>query len=146
MIYPQFFSMNAIANHLLTLSLTGADIKALLEQQFDSGLNTVARPNLIMPSANVKFSYDRSRAAGQRIVSVTVDGKPLDPARNYRVTVNNFLASGGDNFTVLARGANPVDGGLDLDATEAYLKTNPPVPQPGRVVDLTPKGWAPPSN
>ena len=47
---------------------------------------------------------------------------------------------------MLARGTNPVDGGLDLGATEAYLKTNPPVPQPGRVVDLTPKGWVPPSN
>ena len=143
--YGQIFAMQPFANNLVTITLTGADIKALLEQQFDSGLNTVARPNLIMPSANVKFSYDRSRAAGQRIVSVTVDGKPLDPARNYRVTVNNFLASGGDNFTVLARGTNPVDGGLDLDATEAYLKTNPPVPQPGRVVDLTPKGWVSPS-
>ena len=143
--YGQIFAMQPFANNLVTISLTGADIKELLEQQFDSGLNTVARPNLIMPSANVKFSYDRSRPAGQRIVSVTVDGKPLDPARKYRVTVNNFLASGGDNFTVLARGTDPVDGGLDLDATEAYLKTNPPVPQPGRVVDLTPKGWTPPA-
>jgi 5'-nucleotidase len=135
--------MQPFANNLVTITLTGADIKALLEQQFDSGLNSVSRPNLIMPSANVRFSFDRSRAAGQRIVDVKIDGKPLDPARSYRVTVNNFLASGGDNFTVLKRGSNPVDGGLDLDATEAYLKTNPPVPQPGRVVDLTPKTWAP---
>ena len=144
--YGQIFAMQPFANNLVTITLSGADIKALLEQQFDSGLNTVARPNLIMPSANVKFSYDRSRPAVQRIVSVTVDGKPLDPARNYRVAVNNFLASGGDNFTVLARGTDPVDGGLDLDATEAYLKTNPPVPQPGRVVDLTPKDWVPPAS
>ena len=141
--YGQIFAMQPFANNLVTVTLTGADIKALLEQQFASGTNTVAKPNLIMPSANVRFLYDRSRPAGRRIVSVTVDGKPLDPARKYRVTVNNFLASGGDNFTVLARGTDPVDGGLDLDATEAYLKTNPPVPQPGRVVDLTPKDWAP---
>jgi 5'-nucleotidase len=141
--YGQIFAMQPFANNLVTITLTGADIKALLEQQFDSGLNSVTRPNLIMPSANVRFSFDRSRAAGQRIVDVKIDGKPLDPARSYRVTVNNFLASGGDNFTVLKRGSNPVDGGLDLDATEAYLKTNPPVPQPGRVVDLTPKTWTP---
>jgi 5'-nucleotidase len=119
-------------------------VKALLEQQFDSGSNTVARPNLLMPSANVRVSFDKSRPAGQRIVSILIDGKPIDPARSYRVTVNNFLASGGDNFTVLSRGINPVDGGLDLDATEAYLKSNPPIPQKGRVVDLTPEGWAPP--
>jgi 5'-nucleotidase len=144
--YGQIFAMQPFANNLVTITLSGADIKALLEQQFGSGLNTVARPNLIMPSANVKFSYDRSQPAGQRIVSVTIDGKPLDPARKYRVTVNNFLASGGDNFTVLARGTDPVDGGLDLDATEAYLKTNPSVPQPGRVIDLTPKDWTPPAS
>jgi len=57
--------------------------------------------------------------------------------------VNNFLASGGDGFTVLAGGKNPVDGGLDLDATEAYLKSNPPIPVKGRVIDLTPKDWKP---
>lgn len=144
--YGQIFAMQPFANNLVTVTLTGADLKALLEQQFDSGLNSVSRPNLIMPSANVRFSFDRSRPAGQRIVEVVIDGRPLDMTRSYRVTVNNFLASGGDNFTVLARGKNPVDGGLDLDATEAYLKTNPPVPQPGRVIDLTPKGWSAPVN
>ena len=143
--YGQIFAMQPFANNLVTITLTGADVKALLEQQFDSGLNSVSRPNLIMPSANVRFSFDRSRPAGQRIVEVLIDGKPIDPARRYRVAVNNFLASGGDNFTVLARGTNPVDGGLDLDATETYLKTNPKVPQRGRVIDLTPKDWTPPA-
>ena len=49
-------------------------------------------------------------------------GKPIDPAARYRVTVVNFLASGGDNFTVLTQGTDAVDAGLDVDATEAYLK------------------------
>ena len=143
--YGQIFALQPFANNLVTISLTGAQVKALLEQQFDSGTNTVARPNLLMPSANVRFSFDKSRPPGQRIVSILLDGKPIDPARTYRVTVNNFLASGGDGFTALAQGTNPVDGGLDLDATEAYLKSNPPVPQKGRVVDLTPAGWTPPA-
>ena len=141
--YGQIFALQPFANSLVTVSLTGAQVKALLEQQFDSGSNSVARPNLLMPSANLRVSFDKSRPAGQRIVSILLDGKPLDPARTYRVTVNNFLASGGDNFTALAAGANPVDGGLDLDATEAYLKSNPPVPEKGRVIDLTPKDWKP---
>ena len=143
--YGQIFALQPFANNIVTVSLTGAQVKELLEQQFDSGTNTVARPNLMMPSANVRFSFDKSKPAGQRIVNIVLDGKPIDPARTYRVTVNNFLASGGDNFTVLAKGTNPVDGGLDLDATEAYLKTNPPVPQKGRIIDLTPAGWTPPS-
>ena len=141
--YGQIFALQPFANNLVTLSLTGAEVKALLEQQFDSGTNTVARPNLIMPSANFGFRFDRSRGAGQRIIEMRLGGKPLDPAKIYRVTVNNFLAAGGDNFTVLAQGRDAVDGGLDLDATEAYLKTSPPVPVAGRVVDLTPKEWVP---
>ncbi len=101
---------------------------------------------MLTPSANFRFSYDKSRPAGQRIVAMSLNGKPLDPAKTYRVAINNFLASGGDNFTVLATGRDPVDAGLDLDATEAYLATNPPVPALGRITDLTPKDWVPPAS
>ena len=141
--YGQIFAMQPFANNLVTLTLSGAEVKALLEQQFDSGLNTAARPNLLMPSANFRFSFDRSRPAGQRILSMSLNGRPIVPTRNYRVTVNNFMASGGDNFTMLTKGRNAVDGGLDLDATEAYLRTNPNVPTPGRITDRTPANWKP---
>lgn len=143
--FGQIFAMQPFANNVVTKSYTGAEIKAVLEQQFDSGLNTVAKPNLLMPSASFRFSFDKSRPAGQRIVAMTLGGKPIDPAKLYRVAVNNFLASGGDNFTLLAGGSQPVDAGLDLDATEAYLATNPPVPTLGRITDMTPKGWTPAS-
>jgi 5'-nucleotidase len=75
---------------------------------------------------------------------MTLNGKPIDPASIYRVAINNFLASGGDNFTLLAGGRDPVVAGLDLDATEAYLATNPPAPALGRIADLTPKEWTAP--
>ncbi len=139
--FGQIFALQPFANNLVTKSYRGAEVKAVLEQQFDSGLNTVARPNLLAPSHNFAFSFDRSRPAGQRIVTMRLHGKPLDPARTYRVTINNFLASGGDNFTTLSVGLGATDGGLDLDATEAYLATNPVAPKGGRIRDLTPKGW-----
>ena len=139
--FGQIFALQPFANNLVTKSYTGAEVKAVLEQQFDSGLNTVARPNLLAPSGNFAFSFDRSRPAGQRIVTMRLNGKPLDPAGIYRVTINNFLASGGDNFTALAVGRDATDGGLDLDATEAYLATTPVAPKGGRIRDLTPKGW-----
>ena len=142
--YSQIFTMQPFSNNIVTLSLTGADLLALFEQQFDSGSNTVAKPNLLMPSANVRLTYDRSRPAGRRVVAVTIGGRALVRTRTYRVTVNNFMASGGDNFTLLARGTDRVDAGLDLDATEAYLRTNPPLPAGERVIDLTPKDWTPP--
>ena len=117
----------------------------MLEQQFASGRNTVAQPNLLTPSANFRFSYDKSRPDGQRIVAMTLNGKPIDPAETYRVSVNNFLASGGDNFTLLAAGRDPVDAGLDLDATEAYLATNPPVPALGQDHRSDTEGLGPPA-
>ena len=137
--FGQIFAMQPFANAIVTRALTGAQLKAVLEQQFDSGRNTVAKPNLLLPSANFRFSFDRSRPAGQRIVAMTLDGKPIDPAKTYRVAINNFLSSGGDNFTTFTAGGDPVDGGLDLDATEAYLATNPAAPTLGRIIDLTPK-------
>ena len=75
---------------------------------------------------------------------MTLNGKPLDPAKSYRVTINNFLSSGGDNFTALSVGRDATDGGLDLDATEAWLATNPVAPRGGRIRDLTPKTWVAP--
>jgi 5'-nucleotidase len=92
---------------------------------------------MLTPSANFRFSFDKSRPEGQRIVTMTLDGKSIDPARTYRVAINNFLASGGDNFTLLAGGRDPAGAGLDLDVTEAWLATNPPVPALGRITDLT---------
>ena len=153
--FGQIFALQPFANNLVTKSYTGAEVKAVLEQQFDSGLNTVARPNLLAPSGNFAFSFDRSRPAGQRIVAMTLNGKPLERTRTYRVTINNFLGSGGDNFTALSAGRDATDGGLDLDATdggldldatEAYLATNPVAPTGRRIKDLTPKGWAAPKS
>ena len=137
--FGQIFAMQPFANAIVTRALTGAQLKAVLEQQFDSDRNTIAKPNILAPSANFTFSFDRSRPAGQRIVAMILEGQPIDPARSYRVAINNFLSSGGDNFTGFTAGSDPVDGGLDLDATEAYLATNPTAPKLGRVIDLTPK-------
>ena len=142
--YGQIFALQPFANNLVTKSYTGAEIKTVLEQQFASGAENKARANLMAPSANFAFAFDRSRPAGQRIVAMTLNGRPLDPKRSYRVTINNFLSSGGDNFTALAIGRDATDGGLDLDATEAYLATNPVAPKGGRIKDLTPKGWVAP--
>ncbi|MEO6579757.1 MAG: 5'-nucleotidase C-terminal domain-containing protein [Sphingomicrobium sp.] len=143
--FGQIFAMQPFANNLVTKSYTGAEIKAVLEQQFDSGLNTAARPNFLAPSAHFTFSFDRSRPRGQRVVAMMLNGASIDPSRTYRVAINNFLASGGDNFTALAAGRDASDGGLDLDATEAYLATNPTAPNGGRIIDLTPKGWVAPA-
>jgi len=137
--YGQIFALQPFGNNLVVKTLTGAQLKSLLEQQFDSGRNSIDRPNILQPSAGFAFAYDLKRPAGQRIVSMTLDGQAVDPAARYRVTVPNFLASGGDNFTVFAQGADPVDAGLDLDALEAWLRPGRTLPVANRITDLTPK-------
>ena len=137
--FGQLFAMQPFGNSLVVKTLTGAQLKALLEQQFDSGTNTVARPNMLLPSKGFFFAYDLSRPAGQRIVEMRLDGKPIDPAARYRVTVVNFLSSGGDNFTVLTQGTDPADPNIvDVDASEAYLKAGGGVPKLGRIENRTP--------
>jgi 5'-nucleotidase len=134
--YGQIFALEPFGNTLVVRTLTGAQLKALLEQQFDAqGL----RPSVLVPSANFHFAYDLSRPDGSRIVAMSLDGKPTDPNGRYRVVVNNFLASGGDGYTVLGQGTETFDAGLDLDALEAWLATNPAVPTPGRIRDATPR-------
>jgi 5'-nucleotidase len=66
-----------------------------------------------------------------------LNGRRVSPAASYRVTVNNFLASGGDGYAVLKEGTNATDAGLDLDALEAWLKPGRTVPKLGRTRNLT---------
>ncbi len=138
--FGQLFAMQPFGNNLVIKTLTGAQLKALLEQQFDSGTNTVAKPNMLLPSKGVFFAYELSRPAGQRIVELRLGGQPIEPAARYRVTVVNFLSSGGDNFTVLTHGTDTLDPGIvDVEASEAYLKAGGDVPQLGRIQDRTPR-------
>lgn len=134
--YGQIFAMQPFGNNLVVKSLTGSQLKALLEQQFRIVNGVTKVGSLLVPSEGFHFSYDRSKPEGQRIVTMKLDNRLIDPARSYRVTVNNFLASGGDGFSVLAQGTDTFDAGLDLDALEAWLSTNPASPAVGRTVNV----------
>lgn len=136
--YGQIFALQPFGNTLVVLELTGAQIEAVLEQQFGQASLAEIPNSVLIPSAGFTFAYDRSRPPGQRIVSAEFHGAPLDPAMTYRVTVNNFLASGGDGFSLLAEGRPVADGGQDLDALEAYIARGVRAPPVGRVKDTTP--------
>ena len=137
--FGDIFAMQPFGNSLVVKTLTGTQLKALLEQQFASGRNTAERPNVLLPSRGFAFSYDLSRPAGERIVELKLEGKPIDAAARYRITVNNFIASGGDNFTMFASGTDAVDAGSDVDALEAYLRGGANVPATDRIRDVTPR-------
>jgi 5'-nucleotidase len=137
--YGQIFEVQPFGNGVVVVELTGAQLKALLEQQFDEESYTAdARPALLIPSANFSFAYDLSRPKGDRMVEMRLGGSPIDPAGKYRVAVNNFLVSGGDGYTVLAEGRVVGDAGSDLDALESWLAKGQQVPEVGRTRNVGP--------
>ncbi|MEZ5734296.1 MAG: bifunctional metallophosphatase/5'-nucleotidase [Novosphingobium sp.] len=120
--FGEIYAVQPFNNDLMTLSYTGAQIKAILEQGFDE----YGPEQILAPSAGFSYTYDRSRAFGDRIVAMTLNGKPIDPAKVYRVTVNNFLANGGDTFSGFTEGREQTVGMSDIAALEAWLKAVPP--------------------
>ena len=136
--YGDIFAIEPFGNTLVVRTYTGAQLNALLEQQFENVNGRAAlRPSTLVPSANFHFAFDLLRPPGSRVVAMTLNEKPIDPNRRYRVSINNFLASGGDGYSVLTEGTDTFDAGLDLDALEAWLATNPPVPALTRIRDAT---------
>lgn len=135
--FGDIFAVQPFANSLVTRSYTGAQLMQLLEQQ----LNGEGFVQTFSVSQGFAFSYDMNRPAGSRIVSATLGGQPIDPGQTYRVTMNSFLAAGGDSFTVFEEGTDSTIGGIDLDAFEEWLSDVPvrALPPTGRVTDLTKK-------
>lgn len=128
--FGQLFTAQPFGNNLVVRSYTGRQLRAVLEQQFNSGANTAERPIYLIPSQGFTFTYDVSRPAGQRVVETRLDGRPIEDDRVYRVAMNNFMASGGDSFTAFRDGRDEYVGPLDLDAIERYLAANNPLTPP----------------
>jgi 5'-nucleotidase len=134
--YGQLYSLHPFNNYLVTMDLTGAQLVRLLEQQWESPQPPGGR--ILLASAGFTYTWDANKpegaapGTGNRVIagSVKLHGVPIDSAKTYRVTVNSFMSSGGDNFTVLSKGKNMQDGELDLDALTAYFKSSKTVVLP----------------
>lgn len=129
--YAQANAVLPFVNNLWTTSLTGAQFKQALEQQWQRNADgTVpSRPFLNLGlSKNVSYTYDATRAEGDRITSIIVNGAPIDPAKSYRIGTFSFLAQGGDNFRAFAAGTDTRDSGLiDRDAWIGYITAHSPL-------------------
>lgn len=128
--YGQIFAVQPFGNSLVVKTMTGAQIKAVLEQQFNSGANTVSSPRVLLPSKGFSYTYNLSQPAGSRISNMSLNGTAMTDGATYRVTMNSFLATGGDNFTVFNQGTDALGGDQDVDALEAYIKANSPLTPP----------------
>ena len=117
-------TLHPFANHLITLDMTGAQLLAVLEQQWPTDSSALPR---ILKTSGLYYSWDPARPAGARIVEACDAGRePLDLARHYRVTVNDFLANGGDGFTTFEALGPGESGPLDREALQQYLQLQAP--------------------
>jgi 5'-nucleotidase len=125
--YGDVFAMQPFGNSLVVMTLTGAELKQLLEDQQRPGRNS---PHYLIPSSSLTYSWNASAPHGQRVRDLRVGGVPVEPARDVRLTVNSFLAEGGDGVSMLTRGRQRLGGALDLDALVAHLSSASPSPDP----------------
>lgn len=115
--YGNMFSVQPFGNVLIKMTLTGAQMKELLNQQWAGTSPKIGQ------ISGFTYKYDDSKPVGQRIVEIKkADGTVLDDAATYTIVVNDFMATGGDGYTVLTKGTNREAGPVDLDATIAYIK------------------------
>lgn len=139
--YGDAFTVQPFGNSLVTLTLNTQQIKDLLEQQFPGCKGQTAQ-RIMQVSNGFSYSWSASAPACAKILNVSftptdlgsvpprvsgateqlvINGVVQNPAKSYRVTVNNFMATGGDGFGVLLGGLNPLGGAQDIDALVAYL-------------------------
>ena len=132
--YGEAFTVQPFGNSLVTLSLSTQNLKDFLEEQFAGCLGqSLTATRFALPSAGFKYTWDGAKVCGARISNVTLrsgggietlvdaGGVVQNPARSYRVTVNNFMADGGDGYSTLVKGTGRIGGAQDIDALTAYL-------------------------
>ena len=120
-VYSDLFRIQPFGNQLVKMTLTGAQIKTLLQQQWGAS----ASDTKTLQISGLKYTADFSKPIAERVVSLTKeDGTPIVDTESYTAVVNNFMAAGGDNYTVLTQGLNPTAGSTDIEAFYQYvLKT-----------------------
>jgi 5'-nucleotidase len=107
------------------MTLTGAQINALLEQQWRG-------TSVLQVSRGFSYEWSADAPVGAKVDarSIRLNGSVIEPSARYRVTVNEFLAGGGDGLKVLTEGTERKHGVLDAEALERYLAAHSPVTAP----------------
>jgi 5'-nucleotidase len=128
--YGEAYAVQPFSNIMQTMTLTGAQLKAVLEQQWQPQPDGSVQVRVLQISSTLHYSWSQSAAIGSKISNITISGEPVTDAGQYRVSVNNFLAAGGDGFSEFQNGTDITGGPVDLDAFTAYLAANPNLAPP----------------
>lgn len=135
--YAEAFSVQPFRNNLVTMTLNGTQIDALLEQQFDNPSSGTNR--ILQVSQGFSYTWNKSASKGKKveISNIKINDTSIDPDGLYRVTVNSFLADGGDNFSILKAGANRTGGPIDTEVLVNYLNAfSPLTPGAGNRIEM----------
>jgi 5'-nucleotidase len=125
--YGEAFTVQPFNNLVVTQTLTGAQLKDVLEQQF-VGFGGQTTQKILQVSGGLTYTWTSSAALGSKVSALAQNGTAIDPAASYQVTTNDFLANGGDGFTNLTKGTGRTTApGFDVDALVAYLGAGAPV-------------------
>ena len=125
--YGQAFSMQPFGNGLVVMTLTGTQIRTLLESQ---QMRRDGEPTILQPSAGFTYTWKSDAPRGEHVSDIKLAGQPVKPDARYRVTVNGFIAEGGDGFVLLKDGRERTGGGDELEALIDYLAAAPRSPDP----------------
>ncbi|MCA2182850.1 bifunctional metallophosphatase/5'-nucleotidase [Nonomuraea glycinis] len=133
--YGEAFAVQPFNNLMQVVTLTGAQLKTVLEQQFTGGPNNQAFTKILQPSANLTYTYSQSAAWGGKVSAIQIDGAPVTDTQTIRVAANNFLVGGGDAFQAFTEGTELWSGPLDIDAFVEHLGRANPIAPPatGRI-------------
>ena len=129
--YGEGFTVQPFGNSLIVMTLTGEQIRQTLEQQWKT-----SPPKFLQPSQGFSYTFDANAPVNSKVapesIKLTINGQSVtvDPKQSYRVTVNSFLATGGDGFVVFNAGTERLGGDLDVDALKDYFALNAPVSAP----------------
>ncbi|WP_246081061.1 bifunctional metallophosphatase/5'-nucleotidase [Modestobacter altitudinis] len=129
--YRELFNVQPFSNTVNTLTLTGAAIDDVLEQQFRGA---DATSDLVLSTSDgFTYQYNRALPEGERVLdcSISIGGVPVTPTGTYRVAANSFLAGGGDSFTAFTTGTGQVTGPVDVDTAVQYLQGRTLTPPTG---------------
>ena len=105
-------------NELIVMTLSGAQLREVVSKQLPK---TLGSARFVQVSGNFRFQWSQSAAGASRLDTISMDGRPLQDDKDYRVVVNNFMAEGGDDLSVFRQGRDKVNLGVDLDALVEWL-------------------------
>lgn len=133
--FGELYEMAPFGNQVVTVTLTGQQILSLLEQQWDN-----VSKSSVFSAAGLAYTYSDSAPLGRKVAagSVRIGGRELNPVARYRIATNNFVASGGDGFSVFRQSRDLTVGPIDVDTLQAYFRSSPVVQVPASLIQRTP--------